>query len=336
MKIPKVKTPKVDVNKIIQLSNQIYNKVNIDTITKELKDTSEYAGIKKDLSNLAKSTKKDLEEAIEESGIEDTSKNLNKKERETMAEQQARFRKEIEDKEAAAERVINGISPKSISDLLTDTTTESIFSDIEKVNPFYGISTDGAFTENCSYAAIAYELRRRGYDVIADAFFGIKDEARTTPLWNYQNWYSDSAISKFFSSGKFVNAKEFNIKDENDVENAVNSFISDVKSQGEGARGMINVYWAYDASSGHAINYEVYNNEILLIDSQSGTIYKDEETIKNYINSTKYFMYFRTDNLEVKESALEGVINREDIDYIHEYIHLMTKDTYETIKGMWK
>lgn len=347
MNIPKVKTPKVDVNKIIQLSNSIYNKVNIDTITKELKDTSEYTGIKKDLSNLAKSTKKNLEEAVEDSGIEDASKEPDKEIHETMAEQQARFEKEKEDFLNASKKVIESESPKSISDLMTDTETQDIVSDLKKVNPFYMVGTDGAFTNNCSYAVVAYELRRRGYDVMADASYHVKNEPSRNAIDNYKFWHDGSEsipiLERVFNAfsndynvySSMPSAKGFFIANEEDCKKSAEYFIKDVKSQGEGARGFISVLWSSFEDSAHIINYEVYNGEVLLIDAQSGHIYSEND-IESYMSSTRRFIYYRVDDKEIEDSTvLEAVVNGSSKEYERTII-LFKDGIWDFVNEIWK
>ena len=74
-------------------------------------------------------------------------------------------------------------------------------------------------------------------------------------------------------------------------------------SEGDGSRGIFCISWR--SGSGHAVNWEVKDGEVYIIDTQINTIYKYDDY--ESLNLAGAAMYVRTDNAEPSEEALDFV-----------------------------
>lgn len=134
--------------------------------------------------------------------------------------------------------------------------------DLKAVNPeYHNFSTDTK--QNCMLCTTAYELRRRGYDVIA----------RKTPLG-----FSNLDCEKWFPSSKtehlyWPDGKKDIQKAVDAAENGMNyKLLRQTKqmllSQGDAARG--NLMVVFPQGSGHSVHYEVRGNKVIISDAQNG------------------------------------------------------------------
>lgn len=140
---------------------------------------------------------------------------------------------------------------------------------------------------NCGYCTIAYDMRRRGYDVIAADKYLI---ANKDYLKAYSNLKLDDTTGFSLFKGEHFNSVSKPTKERsNEIYKWANS---ELKKQGIGARGMFNITFGDDV--GHALNYEVTKSGVKLIDAQSGDIYKLSE-ITPYCTDV---FTFRCDNIE--------------------------------------
>lgn len=140
---------------------------------------------------------------------------------------------------------------------------------------------------NCTSCSMAYEMRRRGYDVVAD---------------KTKNGRMNEDVEKFFQSGaKFKNGYSGFYNPSLDK---MIAFEQTLKSQGEGARGMIHGQFVH--GGGHSIAYEVHNGKVHFVDGQIGRQYKNMEEA---IGNMRAVDYLRTDNLALANSAAETVRN---------------------------
>lgn len=136
---------------------------------------------------------------------------------------------------------------KDISDSFDDTTDDMI-DDIEKVNV-------SVFTYrlqpkiNCTMCVTAYELRRRGYDVMAKQHASPEELTLSSVLYPY-----------YFKNVRKVKADTY--KD-------FISKIKDIEAKSKnGSRGFIDFDYK-KTKDGHIVNYEVVDGTLLLVDSQS-------------------------------------------------------------------
>ena len=158
---------------------------------------------------------------------------------------------------------------------------------------------------NCTSCSMAYEMRRRGYDVVAgttkegrtnetvEAFF---QGAKFKPLYNNRpeiNWDNPTSEDIYNLLHSPKPSKE-------DIDNTVNVLLS----QGEGARGII--HGGYYCGGAHSIAWEVHNGTVHFVDGQIGRQYKDASEAIGLMTCVDYL---RTDNLVLANTAAETVRN---------------------------
>ena len=158
--------------------------------------------------------------------------------------------------------------------------------DMAACNPKY--SKGGVYKKNCISCALAYDLRRRGYDVEAASI-------DTTSVTN-----GSLPVQLGFYKGEKLEI--FEVPNNPDV--AVKQFTKNLLSYGDRSRGMLRIRWKN--GDGHAVVWEVDGRSLLIRDSQNNTI----ADLSDYIHRSKTFYYFRTDNLEPTEKTLRFVKNR--------------------------
>lgn len=154
---------------------------------------------------------------------------------------------------------------------------------------------------NCTSCSMAYEMRRRGYDVIAGkrAFRGRTNEE----------------MERFFQGAEFkrLGTSFYDASDPESFTRWLHSGLPETKwecaelellQQGEGARGIINGWFVQ--GGGHSIAYEVHNGRVHFVDGQIGRQYKDAYEA---IGQMKDFDFLRTDTLALTNDAAETVLN---------------------------
>lgn len=167
------------------------------------------------------------------------------------------------------------------------------------------------FKNNCPNTTLAYELRRRGYDVKAKPAPSGMTMSSIRDLYNIKE--SDINITNMTNPFK---TKENNRK--------LNSYFD---SMPDGYRGAIGVMWDGIASGGHIFNVERVDGKTMFIDSQTGksgrfrgaslavktaekvTSYATYGLLQNknpadYLSRAKSVEIFRTDNAVINENNL--------------------------------
>lgn len=165
----------------------------------------------------------------------------------------------------------------------------SINSDLRKINHglFGNLFLRGRDC-NCTSCSLAYEMRRRGYDVIADT----TKEGRT--LEQVEGFFKDG-----HSSLLKMNMMHNPISDE-----SVRDVVNTLAKQGDGARGIIN--GGYSLGGAHSLAYEVHNGKVLFLEPQLGRRY---DSAKDAIGNMYLVTAMRTDNLEVADAAATALRN---------------------------
>ena len=158
--------------------------------------------------------------------------------------------------------------------------------DMAACNPKY--SKGGVYKKNCISCALAYDLRRRGYDVEAASI-------DTTSVIN-----GSLPVQLGFYKGEKLEIFEV----PNDPDVAVKQFTKNIVSYGDGSRGMLRIRWKN--GDGHAVVWEVNDGSAIVRDPQNNTIID----LSEYMRRAKTFYYFRTDNLEPTEKVTRFVKNR--------------------------
>ena len=157
--------------------------------------------------------------------------------------------------------------------------------DMEKINPDYKNPDDISARMNCTMCSAAYELRRRGYDVVANKTSqGRKDK-------DYASWFNvDIKTAPHFR--------------------AYDKFAEALLTEPEGSRGFLAVgCGTFD--SGHCMIWEKKSGNIIVRDCQSNTQYNSlGESCVNK-NSSITYRYFRTDNADINwDKIRDGVVER--------------------------
>ena len=158
--------------------------------------------------------------------------------------------------------------------------------DMAACNPKY--SKGGVYKNNCISCALAYDLRRRGYDV------------ESAPIDTTSATNGSLPVQLGFYKGEKL--ETFEVPNDPDV--AVKQFTKNIVSYGDGSRGMLRIRWKN--GDGHAVVWEVNDGSVIVRDPQNNTIID----LSEYMRRAKTFYYFRTDNLEPTEKVTRFVKNQ--------------------------
>lgn len=162
-------------------------------------------------------------------------------------------------------------------------------------NPYY----DGSyreFSENCQRAVIAYEARRRGYNVTAQPTF----EGDNLPNVAYVN--SKTGVRNSFWMGAFKGAKPEAVG-KTTAKATQNALENKMKEYGNGSRAIMQVQWK--GGGGHVINVEYKNGKVHYNDAQIGAKYKPSQLFSAI--KTGATQITRTDNLQLSDRAKKSV-----------------------------
>lgn len=146
-------------------------------------------------------------------------------------------------------------------------------------------SKGGVYKNNCISCALAYDLRRRGYDVEA------------VPIDTTSAANGSLPVQLGFYKGEKLEVFEV----PNDPNVAIKQFTKTLIGYGDGSRGMLRIRWKN--GDGHAAVWEVDDKSLVIRDPQNNTIVD----LFDYIRRAQTFYYFRTDNLELTNKVTEFV-----------------------------
>lgn len=151
------------------------------------------------------------------------------------------------------------------------------------------------FSENCQRVVVAYEARRRGYDVTAQATY----PGDTLNQIAYND--NASGISRGRWMGAFQDAKPVNVSatGRNAQKGVMNNIDNQMKNYGEGSRGVVQIF--YKGGGGHVFNVERKNGKTQYIEAQTGKVKDFANTLKNV--KTNKVALVRTDNLKLSDRA---------------------------------
>ena len=158
--------------------------------------------------------------------------------------------------------------------------------DMAACNPKY--SKGGVYKNNCISCALAYDMRRRGYDVEA------------MPIDTTSAINGSLPVQLGFYKGEKLDTFEV----PKDLYAATKQFSNQILKYGDGSRGMLRIRWKN--GDGHAVIWEVDGNSVIVRDPQNNTIVD----LSDYMRRAKTFYYFRTDNLEPTEKVTRFVKNQ--------------------------
>lgn len=192
---------------------------------------------------------------------------------------------------AAEKAVTEFLPPKSIAALPVIKGKHSEEQDMAAVNEKYNKGSYH-YMLNCMFCTTAYELRRRGYDVEADAI-RIK-EVNTYSIEDLSSWFENPKPTIIHTSA--INDEKKKLPNDAIVKQIL-------KTSPPGSRGNLCVFWK--AGGGHSMVYEVSSSGNLVIrDTQAN------KTVQLYslVEQTQpQFVVTRTDNLKLKEGVLDVI-----------------------------
>ena len=189
-----------------------------------------------------------------------------------------------------------------LPDLPLKTKATTLDEDMAAINPNYNTNTKSNYDENCGACTIAYDLRRRGYDVAAvdeDAYLK-GGNSYLDLLTCYDNVDLTNLITRVDIE------KEYGVDLPNvypPTREEVSYMEHDMLNEGEGARGNFMMQWIN--GGGHSISWEVEDGEVVYRDCQTNK----KIDIEDYRRYAKSFTYFRTDNLTPNENVLDYIQN---------------------------
>lgn len=195
--------------------------------------------------------------------------------------------------------------PKTLKQALGAKGPEkSIKDSYQDANPYFSRNY-AEYSENCQRCVVAYELRRRGYDVIAQATHE-NDKWPTSVLVNgvpMGRWRGAFRHAKTDSVGAAGNNAKAEAKVLNNISNTM-------KGYGNGSRAIIRIGYR-GAHVGHVFNAENQNGRMVYVDAQTGTRYTHAD-MRNLMKvvDTSSVTVTRTDNLRISNRAKEFVWQR--------------------------
>ena len=158
-------------------------------------------------------------------------------------------------------------------------------------NPNYDkTGSYASYNQNCQRCVVAYELRRRGYDVTALPTY----EGDTLPIARLRG-----NVKWGTWQGAFKNAKPESVKGKTSQE-VVNNISAKMKGYGGGSRGVVSITYS-GKRTGHVFNVENRSGKTYFVDAQSGKRLWAKNFIDNADKSTVTLV--RTDNLRISERA---------------------------------
>lgn len=166
--------------------------------------------------------------------------------------------------------------------------------DMRLTNPGYH-NFNSNTKNNCVLCSTAFELRRRGYDVIAAKAGRGYNESE------YDKWWKGSKTH--FRSDEFP-TERFGIPNPHKSQKLVDWANENILKQGEGARGSLSI--SFDGFSGHSLAYEVKNGTVQVYDAQCGKKF----SLKQVASMSTDIGYSRLDDKQpdLKEMRKSGVI----------------------------
>lgn len=171
-----------------------------------------------------------------------------------------------------------------------DSMNKIIDQNVKSTNPAYK-NGDSAYRQNCQRCVAAYEMRRRGYDVIAKPALVDSDGrlSRKDPL--YTSWQT------IFKNARFSHCSG--------MDGGKMEILRRMSQWGDGAVAEVKVQW--NASSAHVFVAEQVNGVVRFVDPQTGNV-NCEDYFTRAVNGAT--MIARIDNLEATELIEKCIKNR--------------------------
>ena len=159
---------------------------------------------------------------------------------------------------------------------------------LKGANPFYTGGDQGDYSNNCQRCVIAYEARRRGYDVIAQPTYK-GDKLPSGDRWK----------------GAFMHGKSVHVGASTPQKTQAN-LEKKMKSYGNGSRAIVSI-------PGHVFNCENVNGKIRYVDAQTNTVYSSKNVFSRIGKKSNSISIMRTDNLRFSDRAKKSVTPVSDV-----------------------
>lgn len=156
-------------------------------------------------------------------------------------------------------------------------------------NPQYDpTQTYDEYTANCQRCVVAYEMRRRGYDVTAQpTYYGDKlPQVKMVGNTKWGRW-----------QGAFKNAKPMNVGGKKSAD-VVKNIQAKMKEFGDGSRGVVSITYK-GKNFGHVFNVEQRKGTTYFVDAQTGERVRAQKFFEITDRST--ITLTRTDNLKISD-----------------------------------
>lgn len=177
---------------------------------------------------------------------------------------------------------------------------KSIGDSVVEVNPYYNRNFR-EYSENCQRCVVAYELRRRGYDVTAMPTY-MGDRLPRIAYFDPKN-----GIYEGRWKGAFQGAKSIGVGVPGNTSSAESKVISNIEDRmkefGNGARAVVQIL--YRGGGGHVFNVENQNGRIVYVEAQAGKLKDIADTMRRVKTDTVTLV--RTDNLKISDRAKKFV-----------------------------
>lgn len=180
-------------------------------------------------------------------------------------------------------------STEAINSLKKTNTKYTEVQDMEFVNPDFKKGKE--YQINCAFCTMTYDLRRRGYDVTAEANYN--SEGKGLNYWN-------TTTNLYNGEFDLVNTHY----DPSDYKTKVKEVEKDLMKYDNGSYGYFCLSWTN--GGGHAVIWEKTNDQIVLRDCQTNEVLQ----LEDYMKLAKNVRYFRSDNLEVNDNAMKLIKER--------------------------
>lgn len=155
------------------------------------------------------------------------------------------------------------------------------------------------FSKNCQRCVVAYELRRRGYDVEALPTY----EGDTLPRIAYQN--ASKGTYEGYWKGAFRHSKTLNVGGSTS-EKVLQNITDKMHSFGSGSRAVVQIF--YKNGGGHVFNVENNGGRMVWVGAQTGKL-KDINDTLSHVKTEKVNLV-RVDNLKISDRAKNYVKNK--------------------------
>ena len=179
-----------------------------------------------------------------------------------------------------------------------------------RANPFYDpLSKDESYSRNCQTCVVAYEMRRRGYDVMAGPKIDHRSNASRTVSYLFTLPWIDPKTGQY-------PIEQVNVKVKN-VKSAIKWFEETVKP---GERYILKVVWKSKKFGHVMILNRDDEGKLFIYDPQTGWKYEKPEEIQYVLKKIKFFYgpfnfspaLLRCDNLQFNMPVIRKIIRKRD------------------------